>query len=60
MVQCLWLSTFTAVAWVQSLVRELRSHKPCGVAKKKKIFFKLHIEEITFTEEKDWEISGDC
>ena len=27
---------FTAVARVQSLVRELRSHKPRGVAKKKK------------------------
>ena len=23
-------------AWVQSLVRELRSHKSCGIAKKKK------------------------
>ena len=36
MVQCLWLGTFTAVAWVQSLVGELRSHEPCGMAKKKK------------------------
>ena len=27
---------FTAVAWVQFLVRELRSHKPHGTAKKRK------------------------
>ena len=33
-----WLefSTFSAVAQVQSLVRELRSHKLCGTAKKKR------------------------
>ena len=31
-VQWLWLSSFTTVAWVQSLVRELRSHKPKGTA----------------------------
>ena len=32
-----WLGfqAFTAVAWIQSLVGELRFHKPCGVAKKK-------------------------
>ena len=30
------LGAFTAVAWVQSLVGELRSHKPCDMAKKKK------------------------
>ena len=30
------LSIFTAKAQVQSLVRELRSHKLCGVAKEKK------------------------
>ena len=35
--QWLGLSAFTAVAWVQSLVRELRSHKPRGVARKKKV-----------------------
>ena len=29
-VQCLGLGAFTVVAWVQSLVRELRSHKLCG------------------------------
>ena len=34
----LWLrlSAFTARAWVQSLVGELRSHKPRGQKKKKK------------------------
>ena len=31
-VQWLGLSTFTAVGRVQSLIRELRSHKPCGTA----------------------------
>ena len=36
MVQWLGLGTFTAMAWVQSLVRELRSYKPLGVDKKKK------------------------
>ena len=30
-VQWLGLGTFTARAWVQSLVRELRSHKPRGM-----------------------------
>ena len=30
------LGTFPAEAWVQSLVRELRSHILSGVAKKKK------------------------
>ena len=34
-VQWLGLSTFTAGAWVQSLLRELRSCKPCGGHKKK-------------------------
>ena len=31
-----WLGfqAFTATAWVQSLAREQRSHKPCGAAKK--------------------------
>ena len=35
-VQWLGLSTFTASVQVQSLVEELRSHKLCGMAKKKK------------------------
>ena len=35
-VQWLGLSAFTAGAQVQSLVRQLKSHKPCSVAKKKK------------------------
>ena len=35
-VQWLGLGTFTAVARAQSLVGELRSHKPCDMAKKKK------------------------
>ena len=34
-VQWLGLHAFTAGAWVQSLVRELRSPKPRGAAKKK-------------------------
>ena len=35
----LWLglSAFTARAWVQSLVGELRTHKPDGMASKRKI-----------------------
>ena len=45
-----WLGfwAFTAVAWVQSLVGELRSHKSCGVAKKKigtnELIYKTEIE----------------
>ena len=35
-VQWLGLSTFTAMAQVQSLVGEVRSQKLCGIAKKKK------------------------
>ena len=35
-VQWLGLGAFTVVAQVQSLVRELRSHKLRGMAKKKK------------------------
>ena len=38
-VQLLGLSAFSAGAWVRSLVGELRSHKPHGVGKKKKIKF---------------------
>ena len=37
MLQWLGLGAFTAVARVQPLVRELRSHKPHGVAKKKSL-----------------------
>ena len=36
MVQWLGLVAFTAVTWVRSLVGELRSRKPRGVAKNKK------------------------
>ena len=35
-VQGLGLGVFTARAWVQSLVKELRSCKPCGMSKRKK------------------------
>lgn len=35
-IQCLGFSTFTAVAWIQSLVGELRSHKPYFVVRKTK------------------------
>ena len=35
MVQRLGLGTLTAVAWVQALIRELRSRTPSNVAKKK-------------------------
>ena len=40
MVQWLGLGSFTARARVQSLVGELRSHKPRGTAKTKKILEK--------------------
>ena len=36
MVQWLGLGTFTIGAQVRSLIRELRSPKPCSMAKKKK------------------------
>ena len=36
MVQWLGCGTFTAIAWVQPLFREIRSHKPLSTAKKKK------------------------
>ena len=36
MVQWVGLGAFTARTWDQSLVGELRSHKPCGMAKKRK------------------------
>ena len=35
MIQWVGLGAFTASTWVQSLVGELRSRKPCGMAKKK-------------------------
>lgn len=35
-VQGLGFGVFTARAWVQSLVKELRSCKPCGMSKRKK------------------------
>ena len=35
LVQWLELNAFTTVAQVQSLVEELRSHKPCTMAKNK-------------------------
>ena len=35
-VSWLGLRVFPGMAWVQSLFRELRSHKPFGVSKKKK------------------------
>ena len=42
-VQCLGLGAFTAGAQVRSLVRELRSRKPRGVAKKKVCVFHLWV-----------------
>ena len=36
MVQWLGCGIFTAIAWVQPLFREIRSHKPLSTAKKKK------------------------
>ena len=36
MVQWLWVGASTAGAWVQALVKELRSHKPSNMTKKKK------------------------
>ena len=45
-VQWLGYGTFTVVAQVQSLVEELRSHKPHTAAKKKKKRKKAHKLEI--------------
>lgn len=36
MVQRLGLGAYSAVTWIQSLVKELRSCKQCGVTKKRK------------------------
>ena len=46
-VQWLGLGAFTAVAWLQSLVGELRSLTPCSVAKKKKDM-NIHITPKSF------------
>ena len=57
-VQWLGLGAFTAVVWVQSLVRELRSCKLRGTAKKKKVCLHLNLiisamtqfpNKVTFT-----------
>ena len=42
MVQWLGLGAFIAGAWVQSLVGELRFHKPCSEAKRKKKAIKIN------------------
>ena len=49
-VQWLGLSTFTTEGLVQSLIRELRSHKPYGVAKGKKVvslctYFRISLQQ---------------
>ena len=48
MVQWLGLQAFTAVAWVQSLVGELRSRKVGGMAKNKQKK-KIHAEIFKVT-----------
>ena len=45
-VQWLGLGAFAATLGVQSLVGELRSHKPPGVAKKKKIISGVEFEDV--------------
>ena len=46
---------FTARAWVQSLIREQRSHKPSGTAKKKKIMkSKQQIKKEKTKTTKNW------
>ena len=56
-VQCLGLCTVPAVAWVHPLVRELRSHKLCGIAplppKKKK-------KQICRLQQEGWADQGAC
>ena len=52
--QWIGLCAFTAVSWVQSLVRELRSYKLHGIAKKKKkdvvcIYVYTHTHTNTYT-----------
>ena len=46
-VQWFGLGAFTAIAWVQPLVGELRSHKPPGMARKK---IKRKINELNILE----------
>ena len=48
-VQWLGLGAFTARAGVQSLVWELRSHKPHGAAKKKKILLNILLSFLETT-----------
>ena len=52
MVWWLGFHTFTAMAWVQFLVRELRSCKLHGLARKKKkrVNVTLHIQQLAFPE----------
>ena len=44
-VQWSGFSAFTARAWVQSLVGELRSHKPHGMAEKKKKNYQTKVHQ---------------
>ena len=45
-VQWLGFSVFTATAWVHSLVKELRSHKPHGTTKKKAGWGREELEKM--------------
>ena len=47
-VQWLGLGAFTARAQVQSLVEELRSHKPPGQERKKKVVSTVEVEDYEF------------
>ena len=53
MAQWIGLCAFTDVSWVQSLVRELRSYKLHGIAKKKKkmwyVYMCIHTHTYTYT-----------
>ena len=40
-IQCLRLYTLTVESQISSLVGKLKSHKPCGMAKKKEEFDKM-------------------
>ena len=57
-----WLG-FQAVAWVQSLIKGLRSHKPHGTAKKKKKYKqvknKLEVIREQSTGEKELKVKTD-
>ena len=48
--QVVRILTFTAMVQVQSLVGELRSCKPCGMAKKKKFARKRERNRVTVKE----------